>query len=177
MPRSPQRWQSATDSFRAVRRKPDCPRGSSEVHSWHDVHSGPKLEIAILSFLDDDLYGDSLHDLDVIARGILRRKQAEKRARRSGDAVHVALVGPPVGIDVKLYELSGAHEPKLRLLEVGGDPDFFERDNREQLLARLNIHSNHHGLGHLSRHRGNDFRIAKVQFGLFESRLFLLHNG
>src|SRR6267143_2466950 len=135
MPQAPQRWQSATDCAGEVDSPPEFPFCSSEIHFGHHVDTGPKLQIGVLSRLDDDLHGNSLDYLHVIASGILRWKQAEKRACRSSDAVHMAFVHPPVGIDVKVHGQSRTYVTQLRLFEVRGHPDFLKRNNCEQLLA------------------------------------------
>src|SRR6266850_3596100 len=150
---------------------------SSDIHFGHDVHAGPELEVVVLSRVDRDLHRNPLDDLDVIAGGIFGRKQTEKRTGRSGNTVHAALVGSIVGIDKELDALPRPHRHELSLFEVCGDPDFLQRNDSEQLLARCDVHSNHHTLGHLSVHGSNYFRVTKVQFGLLERSALLLHNG
>src|SRR5262249_11247011 len=133
--------------------------------------------IAILSGLDDDLRGNALDDLYVVAGRVLRRKQTEKRPRRPGDAVDMALVRPAAGIDVDLDRLAGTDRPKLRLLEVRGDPDVIKRDDGQQLLPRLHVHADHDGLGDLPGHRSDDPRVSKIQPRLLERGTLLLHGG
>src|ERR1700730_15226909 len=58
-----------------------------------DGHSQAQVVIAVLSLIEDDFYGDALHHLHVIARGVFRRQQAGARAAGAGDAIHVGLVG------------------------------------------------------------------------------------
>jgi hypothetical protein len=50
---------------------------SLEIYVWHDVHAGSKLKIPVFSLFENDLYGDPLDDLDVVAGGIFRRKQTK----------------------------------------------------------------------------------------------------
>src|SRR5262245_27781926 len=91
---------------------------SSQKDFGGDVHARPELPIVILSGLDDDFGGDPLHDLDVIAGGVLRRKQTEQGTCCSSDAVDVSLVGSAGGVDVDLHMLPRVDTPKLRFLEV-----------------------------------------------------------
>ena len=50
--------------------------------------------------VEHDLHRDALHDLHVVAGGVLRRQQAEARAGRGGDAVDLAGELAAVGVDV-----------------------------------------------------------------------------
>src|SRR5262245_28641027 len=155
----------------------DYERGSPRMHLRDDGYARSELKITVLSRLKDDFYGDPLHDFDVIACGIFRRKQAEKWTGRSGDAVDVALVATSIGIRVENHRLTGPDVPKLRLFEISRDPHVLERNQCQQLLAGLNIHSNDHRLSHLTGHRGNNFCVVKVQLRLLESRALLLDRG
>src|SRR5881296_3697732 len=101
MPQSPRQRRSATDYGRC----------SPQIHLRHDVHARSELKIIVLSRLEDDFYRDPLDDFDVIPGRIFRRKQAEKRTGRSGDAVDVASVAPSIGIRVKNYRLAGPDVP------------------------------------------------------------------
>ena len=104
----------------------------------YDVHTWPQLMVpVVLLRLEDDLYWNPLHDLDVVPCGIFRRKQAEQRPGGSGNAVHMTLESSAAGIHVNLCLLPHSHVLKLGLFEVGGDPHFLERDDCEQLLTRL----------------------------------------
>src|ERR1700739_2821630 len=77
-------------------------------------------------------------------------------------------VGPAVTINVTLCPKSRANKAELCLFEVTGDPDILQMNNRQQLLPRLNVYSGQNCILHLSRHRSCDFRVAKIEFGLFE---------
>ena len=66
---------------------------------------------------------------------------------------------------------------ELRLFEIGGDPDFIERDDGQQLLAGLDIHADDDGLVHLAADRRDDFGVLQVQLGLLQSGALLLHVG
>src|SRR5262249_26129965 len=131
-------------------------RWSSEQHFGLDIDTWPELPIAILSGRDDDLGGEPLPGPDVISRGIFWRKETEQRTGGPGDAVDMTVVGSTVRIDVHLNCLPRTDVSKLRLLEIGGNPDLVEGHNRQQLLAGLNVHSNDDGLGDLSVHRCDD---------------------
>src|SRR5262245_28133668 len=93
--------------------------------------------IGILSRFEDDLHGHALHNLDVVAGGILRRQQAEFCTGRSGDAVDVPLEFAIEAIDGDLRALPWLDALQLRFLVVGRDPDVAERYQREQWLPRL----------------------------------------
>src|SRR5437867_486005 len=153
MPRSLRHWRSATDYGRR----------SPQIHLRDDVDARSELKVTVLSRLKDDFYGDPLHDFDVVARGIFRRKQAEKRTGRSADAVDVARVAASIGIGIEHHRLTRPDVPKLRLLEISGDPHVLERNHGQQLLAGLYIHTHHDSFPHLPSHGGDDLCVAKVQ--------------
>jgi hypothetical protein len=48
---------------------------SLHPYLWFDRHSGAEQVLWVLALVEHDLDGDSLHDLDVISRGILGRQQ------------------------------------------------------------------------------------------------------
>ena len=121
--------------------------------------------------------GTPLHDLDVVAGSIFGREHAENRAGRAGNAVHVAFISSAVRIHLDVRALSDPHGLELRFLKVGGDPDFVQGDNRQQLLAGLNVHADHHALVHFAAHRRHDLRVFQVQLSLLESGALLLHVG
>ena len=127
-----------------------------------DGHSQAQLVIAVLAWFENDLYRDALHYFHVIARGIFGRQQASARAAGAGDAVHVAFVGAAVGVHLDFSGLAGAHVFQLRFLVIGGDPDFVERDDGEQLLAGLHVHSDFGVFADHAVHRRDDFRVLKI---------------
>src|SRR6185295_19586060 len=59
-----------------------------------DRHAGTQLVLGILTRLEHDLHGHALHDLDVVARGVLWWKEAELGAGRGGKAVDVPVELP-----------------------------------------------------------------------------------
>src|SRR5262249_37633144 len=145
------------------RSSPDC---SSQEHSGSDIHAGAKLSVGVLPRLDDDLGGNALNDLDVVAGRVFGRKQTEKRTRGSSNAVNVPLVLAARGIDVDLRTLPRTDMAKLRLLEVRGDPHVVERHHGQQLLARLNVHAEHDGLVHLPVYGRDHARVEQIQLRL-----------
>ncbi len=48
-------------------------------------HPWPQEVLRVLSFIEHDFDGDSLHHLDVVTRGILRRQQAVERSGSGSD--------------------------------------------------------------------------------------------
>ena len=82
-----------------------------------------------------DAHGNPLHHFDVIAGRIFRRKEAETDP-----------VAPPICVIFPSYfrrrrrrldvdRLPGRMCRKLRFLEIRGDPDIVQRDQRRQRLA------------------------------------------
>ena len=133
-----------------------------EVNIGHDVHAGPKLTIAIFSRIENDFYRNPLNNFHVIASGVFRWKQTEEWARCSRNAVHVSFQSPASGIDVNFRFLTHTHVLKLRLFEIGGDPHFVERHDREQLLAGLHIQPDDNCLVHFTRDRRDNFGVSEV---------------
>src|SRR5208282_1725828 len=146
------------------------PQDSLQVHVRHHVHARAKPPIFILPRIENDLYRNPLHNFHVVSGGIFRRKQAEERPGCSRDAVHMAFQSPPRGIDMNLRSLSNLHVLQLRLFKIGGHPHFIQRHHRQQLLPVLNVHPDNHRLVHLTRDRGNDFRVSEIKFGLLQQR-------
>ena len=64
-------------------------RRSSHLHGRHDRHA--RAELDVRRPVEHDLDRHALHDLHVIAGGVLRRQQAEGRAAAGLDAVDVAV--------------------------------------------------------------------------------------
>src|SRR5580704_3116844 len=111
----------------------------AHLHARHRRHAGPERPARVGRIVEHDLDRNALHHLDEVARGVLRRQQAEGRPTAALEAVDMAMEGlAGIGIDADLDRLSGAHEIELRRLEVGGDPDF-QRHERDEVLADLHI--------------------------------------
>src|SRR5437016_482302 len=87
-------------------------------------HAGPETMLGIFAGLENELHGNALHDLHIIAGRVLGRQKTELRAGRRGDALDVDVVYPSaVSIDGHRAGLSGMHLRELRLLEIAGNPD------------------------------------------------------
>src|SRR5690348_11620341 len=50
---------------------------SADLDAGHDRHAGPERMIRVVGRVEDDLHGNALHDLDVVAGGIFRWQQRE----------------------------------------------------------------------------------------------------
>src|SRR5205807_6738770 len=113
-----------------------------------------------------------------VAGGILRRQQAERRARTWLYGIHAAgQLAIGISVDSEFDGLAGAHVGELRLLVVRDNPDFIRDEHRQALAGgdedtrRTAQLDDAAGLG---RH---DVGIAEVQFCLVELRLRLLQRG
>src|SRR5258708_19648267 len=93
--------------------------------------------LGIRRFVENDLDGQALNNLHVIAGRVLRRKQREARAGARLEAVNMALENS-IGISVHFYPdwLPGAHSVELCLLEVRHHPHL-SGDQDEHLLTSL----------------------------------------
>src|SRR2546426_12085309 len=91
--------------------------------SRFDGHSQAQPTLGALPLLESDFHRHALHHLDVVTRGVLGREQAELRSARPGDALDVAIVFAPVGVDVNLDGLAGSHVLELSLFEISRYPD------------------------------------------------------
>ena len=83
-----------------------------------------------------------------------------------------------VGVDAEVTCWPGFMQAQLRLLEVGGDPDVVERNDRHQLLAGRDVRA------HFDRlfaddpvDRRDDGAVAEIEFGLVDQRPSLRHLG
>ena len=124
--------------------------------------------------VDHDLHRDALHDLDVVAGGVLRRQQAEARPGAGLDAVHVPfeqLVG--VGVHPDRGRLPGLHIAELSLLEVRDHPYLAGHDGEER-LAHLHVGSRLHALPRDPPGlRRVDLRVGQIELCLAHRRLVL----
>jgi hypothetical protein len=128
--------------------------------------------LGVLALVEHDLHRHALHDLHVVARRVLRGQQAELRARGGRHAVDVAAVLlAAVGIHGDRRGLARAQLDELVLLEVRGDPDVLERDDRQQRLAGL------HDLAQLRRAFAHDTGDRRLDGGVLEVELRLSHRG
>src|SRR5262245_56642625 len=108
------------------------------IHSRRHRHARPEHVLRILTGVEHDLHRHALHHFHEVAARVLRREQAEPRACRRRDAVDLpSEAAASVRINVDLGPLTGSHVLELRLLEVGGHPDLFERNDRHHRLTGL----------------------------------------
>src|SRR5262245_28397330 len=141
-------------------------------------HTRPQQLFCVLLLVDGDANGDTLNHLHEVPCRVLGRQQAEARSRRGGEALDVPLeIAAAVGVDLDDGRLPGAHVFQLRLLEIRGDPDVFERDHGHEWLARLNHLTDLHGLfADDAAHRRADSRVLEIQLCLLNGRA-LLHDA
>ena len=121
----------------------------------------------LLEIVEDDLHGHALHDLHVVARGVLRRQEAEAGAAAALEAIDVGRkLDAGVRVDGHGHGLSGLHLGQLRLLEVGDHPNV-RIDQGQQRLTDLHVRADLDALaGDVPGNRGIDFRVGEVQPGL-----------
>ena len=93
-----------------------------------------------------DAYWNALHHLHVISGRVLRRKERKHRAGGAADLGYLAVVVLAGGVHCNLDRLPGGHVAQLRLLEVGRDPQIFQRNQREQVLPRGDVLVDLHAL-------------------------------
>src|SRR5439155_21779618 len=104
---------------------------SFRVHRRHNRHAGPQQMLRILPRLEHDLHRHALDNLHVVPSRVLARQQAEPRAGGRRNAVDVTLeLLAAVRIHLDGGPLAGPHGGELRLLEVRGDPDVLEWNER-----------------------------------------------
>ncbi len=78
--------------------------------------------------VEHDPDGHALHDLDPVARRVLRRQQRERGARARREALDAAVIDDVVAVEVglQLDRLADAHALQLHFLEVRVDPRVVE---------------------------------------------------
>src|SRR5262249_21194224 len=91
--------------------------------------------------------------------------------------VNMPAVRASAGVDLNVDNLPGLHMLELGFLEIGGDPDLVKGNNRQQLLALLNVHSDYDILVYLAAGRRRDPGIPQIQFSLGEQCALLLNIG
>ena len=124
--------------------------------------------------------GKPLHDLDEIARRVLRRQQRKSCAgshRESGNAA-LELLPVAIHVDLATHALADALVGQLRFLEVGVDPDLGERTHGHQALTNLDIIPwIDVAAGDLAVDFAHDVAVAEVQLGFSQIVLGLSHLG
>ncbi len=125
-----------------------------------------------------DAHRQALHDLDEVARRILRGQEREGRAGPHREARDRRRGTSCVGRTCRLPDRPRwpiRRLPQLRLLEIGVDPDFGQRADGHQALAGLHVIA---GVDVSPRDHavdlGHDVAVAQVQFGLIEIALGLI---
>src|SRR5204863_1646421 len=88
-----------------------------------------------------DANGQPLHDLDEVARRVLRRQKRERLTgahREAGDASFV-FAAAAVHIDLAAHALADPQVGELRLLEISVDPNLADGPDRHQALTDLHV--------------------------------------
>src|SRR5208282_5468518 len=112
-----------------------------------------------------------LHDLDVVARGVLRRQQGEGFTRSHGEAGDAAFKLTPAAVHVHLtaHPLADAQGGQLCFLEIGIDPDFRERADGHEALPHQDVVAGIDvAAGHYAVNLADDVGVAEVQLGLVQ---------
>src|SRR6266581_6150051 len=91
-------------------------------HRGVHVHSRPQNRLLRRNRVQHDLHGNPLHHFHVIPGRVFRRQQAQHRARRSRDRVHVPAERLPVRIHFHFRFLSRPHVLQLRFFEIRRHP-------------------------------------------------------
>src|ERR1051326_1145439 len=85
------------------------------IHRRVHRHPWPQQMLGILPLLEDDLHRHALHDFHEVPGSVLRRQQAEARARRAGDRIHLAVeIAAAERVHVHARALAGTHVLQLR---------------------------------------------------------------
>src|SRR5207302_1045648 len=82
---------------------------SLDLHSRLDGHTRPQQMVRILTLVEPNSHGESLHHFHVVPGRIFRRKEAEERASGARKAVHFGLVVAPEGINADCDRLTRSH--------------------------------------------------------------------
>ena len=124
------------------------------VHRRGDGQADAQRMLGQLRRIQRDLHRQALHDLDPVARGILRRQQRERRAGAGRQADDMAVEHHVTAIQVgdQRGRLSEAQVAQLAFLEVRVQPHVLQRDDGQQSFARCDALAQlHAALGHDSR--------------------------
>src|SRR5579862_388338 len=114
---------------------------SLHVHIGLHGHSWAQEMLRVLPFFEKYLYRNSLHDLDVIPRGIFRRQQAVACATGAGDAIDVSIVSASISVNRDLHVLARPHFCHLGFFEIGSYPNVLtiEGSDGHELLPGRNV--------------------------------------
>ena len=145
----------------------------------------PGRELVVLQswVIEDDLDRQALHDLDVVAGGVLGRQHAECGAGAALETVDLAVEGDRRHrVDNKINVLPRAYVGQLGLLEVRRHPAVVLHQG-EQRLARIDVVAGADGaMGDDTSLRRHDRAVGELQFrrlgvcrGLLQRRLCRKH--
>ncbi len=111
----------------------------ADVHG--DIGGQAHAQRVTVQFLiiQRNTHGYTLHDLDPVARGVLRRQQRKRRAGTRAQPDHLAVEFRVAAIQVRadLRALANADVAQLAFLEVRVDPQIVQRHHGHQLLSWL----------------------------------------
>src|SRR5690242_18058627 len=134
-------------------------------NGYDHAHPGPQRPIGIVLAVEPDPHRDALHDLGVVARGVVRGQERELRPRGRRETLHVALEMPAgIGVDREICGVARPHVGRLRLLQVGRHPDVVQGNGGHQRLTGLYQLTHLDGLlaRHAVRWRGHA-RVRQVE--------------
>src|ERR1700726_72493 len=139
-------------------------------HTRNDGHARAKHALHLLLLIEHDLHRHPLHHFHIVARGIFRRQQTERRSAASLNAVNASVqFEARVSVHRNSDWLSRPHTAQLRFLEIGDYPNS-RRDKCHQCLPYLQVISDSNCLlSHIAVYRRFDFGVAKVEFSLLDS--------
>src|SRR5690349_17980342 len=143
-------------------------RGNGGDHA----HPGAQRPVEIILAVEPDPDRDTLHNLGVVARRVVRWQQRELRPRGRREALHVALeVAAGIRVHREVGRVTGPDVGGLRLLQIRRDPDIVERDNGHGRLTGLHELPDLDGLlAHDAVRRRGDPRVRQVEGRLIPRR-------
>src|SRR4029077_484210 len=139
-------------------------------HTRNDGHARAKHALHLLLFVEHDLDRHALHHFHIVARGIFRRQQTERRSAAGLNAVNASLqFEARVSVHGNSHRLSRPHTAQLRFLEIGDSPNSW-RHECHQCLSHLQVIADCNCLlSHVAIYRRFDFSVAQVEFSLLDS--------
>src|SRR6516165_5497921 len=128
--------------------------------------------------VEHDFDRNTLHNLHVVTRRVLRRKQTETRTASGLDAIDVRTKLLSVqSIHGDFNFLAGPHPGYLVLFEIRGYPNVLRNQGKEALTS-LNINARlNRFLCYPTRFRRTNFRIGLIQSGNRQIRVRLVRLG
>src|SRR5690606_4686050 len=143
---------------------------ATQVHGDLHRHAGADQPAQRIVGGQGQLDRDALYHLGEVARGIVRRQQAELRAGGGEQAVDAAFDGcVRETVEQQFGRLSRAHAANLGFLEVGLDPDVLIRHQRQQVGATLyHLAFTSRALANHAADRRMNLRAREVEIGLFQ---------